>query len=75
MNSMKVDHTWRMVEEKKEVLRQLVEGWWGEEDWELAALGERTLRAVEQSKAAVEALKVKTETLNRQLQLIQELSP
>lgn len=66
---MKADHTWRMVKEKKEVLRKLVEEGWGEEDWELAALGERTLRTVEQSKATVEALRTKAEALERQLGL------
>ena len=47
MNSMKTDHKWLMVAEKKEVLRELVEERWEKEDWELAALGERTLRTVE----------------------------
>ena len=75
MNSIKADDRWQMVEEKLEVLRGLTEERWRKEDWELATLGERTLRTVAQSKAAVEALKVKTETLDRQLQLIQELSP
>ena len=39
------------------------------EEWELAALGERTLRTVEQSEATLELLKAKAEAFNRQLGL------
>ncbi len=46
MSSTILNHKWRLVEEKKEVLRGLVEERWEKEDWELAALGERTLRIV-----------------------------
>ncbi len=56
-----------MVEEKKEVLRTLTEEGWNKGDWELAALGERTLRTVEQSEAILELLKAKAEALERQL--------
>ena len=59
MSSTMLDHKWRLVEEKKEVLRELVEERWEKEDWELAALGERTLRTVEQSEATLELLKAK----------------
>ncbi len=67
MSSKKTDDRWRLVEEKKEVLRELVEERWKKEDWELAALGERTLRAVEQSEVTLELLKAKAEALERQL--------
>lgn len=43
---------WDMVEEKLEELRRLVGENWDKEEWELAVLGEGTIRTVEQSKAA-----------------------
>ncbi len=67
MSSTMANNKWRMVEEKKEVLRELVEERWKKEEWELAALGERTLRTVEQSEAILELLKTKAEALERQL--------
>ncbi len=67
MNSKKTDDTWRLVEEKKEVLLELVEEKWKNEDWELAALCERTLRTIEQSKETVDILKAKAEALKLQL--------
>lgn len=57
MNSMKAKDTWQMVEQKLQELRKLTEEAWGKEEWELAALGERTLNTVEQSKMAVADLK------------------
>ena len=74
MNCVKADQRWHMVEEKREVLRKLTEEMWQNQDWELAALGERTLRTVEQSKMVVKTLKTKTGELDQQLQAIQELS-
>ncbi len=69
MNNLKTNRKWRMVEEKKEALRKLVEEKWKKEDWELAALGERTLRTVEESKAVIDVLKAKTEALKLQMGL------
>ncbi len=43
---------WQLVEEKQEELRKLVEENWFKGEWELAVLGESTLRIVGQSKAA-----------------------
>ncbi len=49
---MKGSDKWDMVEEKLEELRRLVEENWDKKEWELAVLGEGTIRTVEQSKAA-----------------------
>ncbi len=43
---------WDVVEEKLEELRGLVEENWAKGEWELAVLGESTIRTVEQSKTA-----------------------
>ena len=49
---MKGSDKWYLVEEKLAELRGLVEENWGKEEWQLAVLGESTIRTVEQSKAA-----------------------
>ncbi len=49
---MKSSDKWDVVEEKLEELRRLVEENWAKGEWELAVLGEGTIRTVEQSKAA-----------------------
>lgn len=49
---MKGSDKWHVVEEKLEELRKLVAENWDKEEWELAVLGESTIRTVEQSKAA-----------------------
>ena len=54
---MKAKDTWQMVEQKLQELHKLTEEAWEKEEWELAALGERTLKTVEQSKMAVADLK------------------
>ncbi len=54
---MKTSDKWRLVEEKMEELRRLVEDAWEKGEWEVAIRGESTLRTVEQSKAAVEDLR------------------
>lgn len=54
---MSSKHKWQEVEEKVDELRGLVDQAWQKGEWELAILGESTLRAVEQSKTAVELLK------------------
>ncbi len=46
------NNKWQLVEEKLEELRRLVEENWAKGEWELAVLGESTIRTVEQSKAA-----------------------
>ena len=47
---MKGSDKWHVVEEKLEELRRLVEENWDKEEWELAVLGESTIRTVGQSK-------------------------
>ena len=49
--------TWKLVQEKQVELRRLTEANWKNGEYELAALGERTLRTVEQSAEAVNALR------------------
>lgn len=70
------DNTWKTIEKKQEELCALTKEAWGKGEWELAALGERTLRTVNQSKAEAEKIKVKVkvlketiETFRRQLEL------
>jgi hypothetical protein len=53
------NQTWRLVEEKIEELQKLAQEAWQKSEWEMAVLGESTIRAVKQSKAAVERLKNK----------------
>ncbi len=43
---------WHVVEEKLKELQKVVEENWEKGEWELAILGESTIRTVEQSKAA-----------------------
>ena len=49
---MKGSDKWHVVEEKLEELQKIVEENWEKGEWELAILGESTIRTVEQSKAA-----------------------
>ena len=71
---VKGNNKWQMVEEKLDELRRLVEQNWDKGEWQLAILGESTIRTVEQSKMVVKTLKTKTGELDQQLQAIQELS-
>ncbi len=57
---MKGSDKWHVVEEKLEELRRLVEENWDKEEWELAVLGESTIRTVEQSKAAAAEMRQQT---------------
>ena len=52
MNPGKSSDTWRLVELKLELLRHRTQEGWQNENWELAALGERVIRTAEQSLAA-----------------------
>lgn len=63
----KAEGKWQLVKEKQEVLRKLTEEAWGKDEWELAALGERTLRTVEQSKVAADTLRNEMAALNHEL--------
>lgn len=64
---MKAENKWQLVKEKQEVLRKLTEEAWGKDEWELAALGERTLRTVDQSKVAADTLGNEMAALNYEL--------
>lgn len=44
--------TWRLVEAKLKELRRLTDRQWANEEWELAALGERTIKTVLASQQA-----------------------
>ena len=48
---MKGSDKWHVVEEKLKELQKIVEENWEKGEWELAILGESTIRTVEQSKA------------------------
>jgi len=52
MNPGTTSETWRLVELKLDILRQRTHEGWQNQDWELAALGERVIRTTEQSLAA-----------------------
>ncbi len=67
MSGAKGKDKWQMVEEKQEELRRLTEEAWKKNEWELAALGERTLRTAEQSRKASGALKEAMKALNQEL--------
>ncbi len=53
------NRNWHLVEQKIEELEKVVQEAWQKSQWELAVLGERTIRTVMESKAAVERLKRK----------------
>jgi hypothetical protein len=50
--------TWQQVDEKLAELRRLTNEWWANEEWELAALGERTIKTVEASRSASAEMRV-----------------
>lgn len=54
---MNKNDTWKLVQEKQAELRRLTEQNWKSGEYELAVLGEKTLRTVEQSSAAVNDLR------------------
>jgi len=54
---IKSSNTWREVEEKLEELRGIVEEKWDKGEWELAVLGESTIRTVEQSKVSAQEMR------------------
>ena len=64
---MKIEKKWQLVRVKQEELRRLTEEAWGKGEWELAALGERTLRTVEKSRAASDTLRDNMAALNHEL--------
>ncbi len=60
---MKGSDKWQVVQEKLEELQKLVDGNWDKGEWELAVLGEKTIRAVEQSKAFAEEMRQRANDL------------
>ena len=54
---------WQIVDEKLEELRRLVEGNWDKGEWELAVLGEGTIRTVEQSRASAQEMRQRADSL------------
>ena len=57
---MKKNDKWQIIEEKLGELRMLVEENWNKGEWQLAVLGESTIRTVEQSKASAEEMRQRT---------------
>jgi hypothetical protein len=57
---MRADITWKLVESKMAELRALTDDKWKYSEWEMAALGERVLRAAENSIVESEALRANT---------------
>ena len=54
---MKESDKWQIIEGKLGELRRLVEENWNKGEWQLAVLGESTIRTVEQSKAFAEEMR------------------
>lgn len=65
-------HTWELVAEKQAELRRLTEENWNKGEWELAALGERVLRTVEDSTAASEELHHNMAALNYEVSRLRQ---
>ncbi len=53
---MESSDKWRAVEAKLEELRVLTDGNWEKGEWEFAALGQRTIRTVEQARFSAEEM-------------------
>ncbi len=65
---------WLMVEAKLEELRELTEENWEKEEWELAALGQRTIRTVEQSRFSAKEIIQRTTVLANDINGLQSTS-
>jgi hypothetical protein len=63
---------WQAVEEKLKELQNLVENNWDKGEWELAVLGESTLRTVEQSKTAAANMR---QCANEYIKTVRTLKP
>ncbi|HSW58571.1 MAG TPA: hypothetical protein VLH15_09225 [Dehalococcoidales bacterium] len=62
---MNTHDTWNLIEGKMLELRILTNGNWKNQEYELAALGERVLRTVEASKSESERLRADMENLSQ----------
>lgn len=67
---MKDNDKWQMVEEKLSELRALVKENWDKGEWELAVLGEGTIRTVEQAKASAEEMRQRASDLVKTIETI-----
>lgn len=54
---IKSSDKWQIVDKKLEELQELIEENWDKGQWELAVLGESTIRTVKQSKASAEEMR------------------
>ena len=66
--------TWTQVNDKLAELRRLTDEWWANEEWELAALGERTIKTVEQSRSASAELQVNMAGLQRSVRKLKTVT-
>ena len=71
---MNTKETWDLIKEKQEELRQLTDQNWRNGEWELAALGERTLRTVSQSAEASRTMRTALVTYQVQCARYDQLS-
>jgi hypothetical protein len=69
---MRANITWKLVESKMAELRALTDDKWKNSEWELAALGERVLRAAENSISESEALRANTRELQTSMKELVE---
>lgn len=69
---MRANITWKLVESKMAELRALTDDKWKNTEWELAALGERVLRAAENSISESEALRANTRELQASMKELVE---
>lgn len=65
---MKTNEYWDVIEGKMLELRILTNANWKNEEWELAALGERVLRTVEMVKAESEKTRADAEQLQQSIE-------
>lgn len=71
-NIMKESDKWQLIEEKLCELRGLVDENWNKGEWQLAVLGESTIRTVEQSKDSAEEMR---QQANHYLKTIKTIQP
>ncbi len=69
---MKSSEIWEQIEGRMLELRILTNANWKNSEWELAALGERVLRTVEESKAASEKLREDAEYLQQTIENLKQ---
>jgi hypothetical protein len=63
---------WQLVKEKQEELSRLTEDAWQKGEWELAALGERTMQTVAESITASEEMNNAMTSLNHDIDKLRE---